>query len=285
MINDTEKQLTIGRAPMERVRKLLKDYCYALYLGAFGAYLFGFVGLFLFGAWGLWNDRKVVHKRIDMGKQSVKENLFDNTSLRKKNRYSYSCLYSFRYIIWVVVVIVLTLIVAPIIDGGFHSKEIETSIKNHAISPERYNGSLDIFASVTSIPDFVVKISYIIPFTDKYITHMQQKGLDRFIPYDATVISILWILCALRSPKLFQYFNKYELSFERLNSKIKSTLKFVLIMVFIFTFYAVFIGVESMFQMSLETLMGINMILVPLTWVLFCILISIYKIVPMKLKN
>ena len=276
MIHDTEKQLTIGRASMERVPKFLKDYCYALYLGAFGAYLFGFLGLFLFGAWGLWNDVCITRQKNT--KKTKEERFLWSKILHKKLQKLAALQYVIKYVVWIGISLIWSYayLYYSLADYIVLSLK-DVMIKN--IAPSSWKSQTE---------HVTLKMSYIIPFIDRYTIHFNYLLSKNFLVdgLAKSTFSFVWIICCLRSPSLFKYVDNIGNSVKKIisNQRMKIMLLSLSSLFFIYILSLVFIGVDGLFPSLLPRyakdvgpLFAWTFIFIPVTWVSFSLMISMYK--------
>lgn len=261
-----------------QILKFLEDYCYAIYLGVFGAYLFGWLGLILFGMWGLWNDKRIIKKKVAIF--STKKTIIESTKL-------YSVFQSFKniklypyliYMVWAIIIIIVGFVI-----GGI----IQSSILIDAVTQQNLSNLPEKGASVSSfikVPSVILKISYLVPFVSEYLRHMKNNGMEDHMLFDTAIISAIWILCILKSPKLFQYFEEYFPDFRKLAHNTQIILISIFSLAFLVAISLVFIENTFLIPKSREGIKKIFlaiMILVPTTWILFSIVIgmakSIYK--------
>lgn len=231
--------------------RFLKDYCYGLALGLFGAYLLGWVGLLLFGIWGLWNDIKVIREKKEANKEPKKLNKI----LRKLGIYKHILI----YVIWMIV----TALWIYVVISFFLAYDIWSNLENVLREEDKKNS----WAVVTQ--DIMLKMSYIIPFLRKYLTYIESKVIiNQMSYYGANIISTAWIICIIRSPKLFQYSQELFVQFINYikDSRSRASLLLACKILLFLIMGTIFMGGKFLFPENIT--INLNIFLVMFFWLL-----------------
>lgn len=273
-----------------QILKFLKDYCYAIYLGVFGAYLAGVWGFLIIGAIGLFYDYRIGKEKFYSKYLPKKETFLGSRKLREKLNRLEHWRPVYKYGMWLFWSVVWSIVFTYIVTIHGVLFGLRDTLYKGIENPNFWDSP---FGNIT------LKVSNIIYYISEYIAHMDRhaknflekpEASELLVSFSAQIFVCIWILCIIRSPGLFRYINnlsKFIMNYFA-NKNLRRSLVIFFIMLFGFVFYQVIIGGKIMFpenQNEIKIVYRLMVILVPSTFILLAVIIAVIKTLPFKFKT